>query len=88
MNISSRTRAFLATTGFTTGQHQGLTIEAQGINQFEHNQVLVCGRVKQTGTDSNQSAVITSVEISRSSEETFQEIKVLRAEALRLSADH
>jgi len=43
---------------------------------------------KQTGTDNNQSAIITSVEISRSSEETFQEIKVLRAEALRLSADH
>lgn len=63
-------------------------METQEIKQADQDQVRVCGREKNTGTDGEQPAAITPVKVSRSTEEIFQEIKVRRAEALRLLADH
>ena len=63
-------------------------METQEVKQPGHDQVHVCGREKHTGTDGKQPADITPIEVSRSTEEILQEIKVRRAEALRLLADH
>ena len=69
-------------------RYQELSMETQKIKQSEQDQVRVCGREKQADTDSNQPTAITPIKVSRSTEEIFQEVKVRRAEALRLLADH
>ena len=71
-----------------TAKHQGLTMKTQEVKQPKQDQVCICGREEHSGTDGKQPAVITPIEVSRSTEEIFQEIKVRRAEALRLLADH
>ena len=63
-------------------------METKKIKQSKQSQWLVYGREEHTGTDDTQPATITPIKVSRSTEEIFQEVKVRRAEALRLLADH
>lgn len=63
-------------------------MEAQEIKQSEQKQVCVCSKEKLTVTDDDQHAGITPIKVSPRTEEIFQEIKVRRAEAMRLLADH
>lgn len=70
------------------GKTSGLTMETQQIKQSEQEQVCVHSKEKHTATDDDQHAGITPIKVSRSTEDIFQEVKVRRAEALRLLADH
>ena len=63
-------------------------METQEIKQSEQEQECVCTKEKHTVTGDDQHAGITPIEVSPRTEEIFQKIKVRRAEALRLLADH
>ena len=83
-NICPLIEAFLMRLAASLEKHQALTMETQKIKQPEQDQVCVCSRGKHTGTHDNQPAAITPNKVSCSTEEIFQEVKVRRAEALRL----
>ncbi len=63
-------------------------METQEIKQSEQEQVCVCSKEKRTITDEDEHAGITPIKVSPRTEEIFQEVKVRRAEAMRLLADH
>lgn len=70
------------------GKTTGLTMETHEIKQSEQGPVCVCSKEKHTVTDDDEQAGITPIKVSPSTEKIFQEIKVRRAEAMRLLADH
>lgn len=63
-------------------------METQKSKQSEQEQMCVCSKEKHTVTDDDQNAGITPIKVSPRTEEIFQEVKVRRAEAMRLFADH
>ncbi len=63
-------------------------METQKSKQSEQEQMCVYSKEKHTVTDDDQNAGITPIKVSASTEKIFQEVKVRRAEAMRLLADH
>lgn len=70
------------------GETSGLTMETQEIKQSKQEQVCISSKEKHTVKDDDQHAGITPIKVRPRTEEIFQKVKVRRAEALRLLADH